>query len=432
MSIRAGILALAVILIVLTTPRPALAQASDSAIAITNATVHVEPGTVIHDATIVIRGGVVRQVGKGVAAPQGARIIDGKDKVVTAGLIEADTQLGLVEVSLEHTTREGVFGSGTGDDAIHAAYRVVDGYNPNSVAIPVARSEGITSAVAVPHGGLISGTSGWFSLARSGPGNTAARAPLAMYASLGEAALSNAQGSRGLALMRLREALDDARQYNRQRRSYERNQSRAFAASRLDLEALVPVVQGRMPLIIRVNRASDILAAIGLGKELGVRVIIAGGVEAWMVASELAAASVGVIMNPEHNMPSSFDSVHVRDDNATALANAGVDVVISTMGSASSASGLRQLAGMAVANGMSHAQALAAVTTAPARLLGVDRGAIKTGAVADLVVWSGDPFELSSRAEHVIIGGAEQSTRNRQDELFERYRTLPAPAKQIN
>jgi imidazolonepropionase-like amidohydrolase len=430
MSMRAKILALTATLIALSTSRPALAEVN--AIAITNATVHVEPGTVIHDATIVIRGGVVRQVGKGVAAPQGARIIDGKDKVVTAGLIEAHTQLGLVEVSLEHSTREGVFGAGTGDDAIHAAYRVVDGYNPNSVAIPVARSEGITSAVAVPQGGLISGTSGWFSLASGGPGNAALRTPLAMYASLGEASLRHAQGSRGLALMRLREALDDARQYNRQRRSYERNQSRPFAVSRLDLEALIPVVQGRMPLVIRVNRASDILAAIGLGKELGVRVIIAGGVEAWMVASELAAAKIGVIMNPEHNMPSSFDSVHVRDDNATALANAGVDVVISSMSSASSAGGLRQLAGMAVANGMSHEQALAAITTAPARLLGVDRGTLKTGAVADLVVWSGDPLELSSRAEHVIIGGAEQSTRNRQDELFERYRTLPAPAKQTH
>src|SRR5690606_33994309 len=113
---------------------------------------------------------------------------------------------------LERSTREGVLGS-TGDDAIHAAYRVVDGYNPRSVAIPVARAEGITSAVAVPYGGLISGASGWFSLAGD-PGKATVRAPVAMYASLGEDSLDHGNGSRGLALMRLREALDDALQYN--------------------------------------------------------------------------------------------------------------------------------------------------------------------------------------------------------------------------
>lgn len=403
---------------------PRAATADNGDIVIRNATLHTEPGTAIRDATLVIRNGVVLRVGKGVAVPAGARVIDGTGKVVTAGLVEANTRLGLVEVDQEFNTREGAFGSGKSDDAIHAAYRVVDGYNPSSVAIPVARAQGITSAIATPRGGLISGTSGWFALIDR-PGNATVRAPLAMYASLGEDALKSAEGSRGLALVRLREVLDDARQYNRQKRNYERNRSRGFAAGRLDLEALVPVVQGRIPLLIRANRASDIRAAIALGKEFGIRIAIAGGVEAWMVADALAAARASVIVNPGRNLPSSFDRIHVRDDNAAVLANAGVDVIISTLDSAWSAGGLRQLAGIAVARGMTHEQALAAVTTAPARLFGVARGVLKPGAVADVVVWSGDPFELSTRAEHVIVGGAEQSTQSRQDLLFERYRTMP-------
>jgi imidazolonepropionase-like amidohydrolase len=119
--------------------------------------------------------------------------------------------------------------------------------------------------------------------------------------------------------------------------------------------------------------------------------------------------------------------VHVRDDAATVLAAAGVDVALSGLGGASNVRTLRQLAGIAVAQGLSPQAALAAITTVPARLFGLDRGRIRPGAVADLVVWSGDPFELSTRAEHVIIAGKEQSTRTRQTLLLERYRKLPAP-----
>lgn len=396
------------------------AQAED--LVITNAKVHVEPGQVLDSATIVIRDGVIRAVGSGAAVPAGARVIDGTGKIVTAGFIESATRVGLSEVGLEKSTREGSFEDD--EDTIHAAYRVSDGYNSRSMAIAVARSQGVTSVVSEPEGGLIAGTSGWFSLADGLGRDVVVKAPLAMHASLGESALDVAQGSRGMALTRLREVLDDARIYSRERRSYERNQTRAFAASRLDLEALLPVLQGRVPLVIRADRSSDILAAIQLGQELGVRVIVAGGTEAWMVADRLAAARVGVIVNPILNLPFTFDRIHVRDDNAALLAAAGVDVVVSGMGEPSAAGTLRQLAGNAVAQGLPWEHALAAVTTVPAKIFGVERGAVRAGAAADLVVWSGDPFELSSHAEHVIIGGKEQSTRNRQTLLLERYRTL--------
>jgi imidazolonepropionase-like amidohydrolase len=402
----------------------AVAHAED--LAIVNARVYTEPGTVIERATIVVRDGRVRAVGPNVPVPAGARQIDATGKVVTAGFIDASTRIGLVEVELEETTVDGSF-SGPRADVVHAAYRALDGYNPRSVAIPVTRAGGVTSVVTAPQGGLVSGTGAWVQLVDEGTGAEPILMPaMAMYANLGEAAMSSVGGSRSMAVERLRELLADASEYARRRAAYERNQTRPFAAERLDLAALAPVVQGRMPLVVRAHRSSDIRAAMRLARELGLRLVIEGGTEAWMLARELAAARVGVILDPTDNLPSSFDRVHVRDDAATLLAAAGVEVALSSLGSASNVRMLRQLAGIAAANGLSPAAALAAVTTVPARLLGLDRGQIRAGAVADLVVWSGDPFELSTRAEHVIIAGKEQSTRTRQTLLFERYRKLTA------
>jgi imidazolonepropionase-like amidohydrolase len=402
---------------------PAPAPTGD--LAIVGARVHTEPGTVIEQATIVVRNGRVTAVGANLPVPAGAQRIDATGKVVTAGLIDASTRLGLIEVDLEQSTVEGSF-EPAGADVVHAAYRALDGYNPRSVAIPVTRTGGVTSVVTAPEGGLVSGTGAWAQLVDPASGDAILSPAVAMYANLGEAGLSSAGGSRAMAVERLRELLTDAVEYGRRRAAYERNQTRPFAAERLDLVALGPVVQGRMPLVVRAHRSSDIRAALRLARELGLRLVIEGGTEAWMLASELAAARVGVILDPAANLPSSFDRVHVRDDAATVLARAGVDVAVSTLGSASNVRMLRQLAGMAIANGLTPEAALAAITTVPAKLFGLDRGRIRPGAVADLVVWSGDPFELSTRAEHVIIAGKPQSTRTRQTLLLERYRKLPA------
>jgi len=252
------------------------------------------------------------------------------------------------------------------------------------------------------------------------------KAPAAMYAALGDAARSSAAGSRGRGFEKLRELLDDAASYARRRRNFERNQTRKFAASRLDLEALQPVLAGRLPLVVRANRSSDILAALRLARTLKLRLIIEGGTEAWLVAKQLAAAKVPVICNPIHNLPWSFERIHVVNDLPARLATAGVRVAISTLGDAANARNLRQLAGIAVARGMTKAQALAAVTTAPADIFGVrNRGRLRAGDAADVVVWSGDPFELSSKVDAIIVGGTPQTTRTRQTRLFERYRKLP-------
>jgi imidazolonepropionase-like amidohydrolase len=405
--------------------------ATPTVTAIEGATVWTEPGKKLENATIVVRDGKIAAIGAGAAVkvPAGARRIDAKGQVVTAGFVDAYTTLGLSEILLEPGSTDGSLEETPAGDQIHAAFRVVDAYNTQSVAVPIARTGGVTSVISVPTGGLVGGAAAWMSLVDTTRAKDATLAsPVAMQLTLGSAARATANGSRGMAVERARELLDDARAYARRKNDYERNQTRRFAASRLDLEALAPVLQGRVPLVIAANRAADILSAIALAGELGIRVIIAGGAEAWQVAPELARAKVPVALDPTFNLPASFDTLHVRDDAAKLLVDAGVTVLISTLGDGSVVRNLRQLCGVAIANGLAWDAALAAVTTAPAAAFGGGgaggRGKLAVGAAADLVVWSGDPFELSTRALYVFIAGVEQPLRTRQTLLLERYRKL--------
>jgi imidazolonepropionase-like amidohydrolase len=426
---RAGLLALALALTLLVAEAPAPHAASvPEVVAIVGATVWTAPGKKLENATIVVANGKIAALGAGAGAPKlpaDARRLDAQGQVVTAGFVDAYTSLGLTEVALEPSSAEGALEDVPGGDQVHSAYRVVDGYNAQSVAIPIARTGGVTSVVSVPGGGLVGGAAAWMSLVDGArPGDACVRAPAAMQLTLGSGARAVANGSRGMAVERARELLDDARAYGRRKGEFERNATRRFAASRLDLDALAPVLAGTLPLLVWADKASDVLSAIALGQEFGVRVVIAGGVEAWEVAPELARAKVPVLLDPTRNLPGSFDTLHVRDDLARRLADAGVTVVIATIGDGSVVRTLRQLCGIAIANGLSWDQALASVTTAPAATFGVARGTLAVGAAADLVVWSGDPFELSTRALHVLVGGVELPLRTRQTLLLERYRKL--------
>jgi len=410
------------LLIVAVVAAPATAHAET--IAITHATVYATPRQKLEDATVVIRDGKIAAVGKGAAIPSGARTIDGTGKVVTAGFVEAYTTVGLITIELEAGANDGqVADTPTDQDRVHAAFRVIDAYDPDAITIPVARTGGVTSAVSVPGGALIAGQSAWLSLADGASADDAVRAPAAMNGNLGNAGAPAVGGSRGAAVERLRELLDDAAAYARNKASYDRNQSRALAAGRLDLDALGPVLRGREPLVVRADSEQDIRAALRLARERKLHLVIAGGTEAWKVAADLAKAKVPVILDPTSNLPAQLEAPDVRDDSAAVLAKAGVDVAISTLGSASAARTLRQLAGNAVAEGLPWADALAALTTVPAKIYGVtDRGTVTKGAVADVVVWTGDPLEISSRAETVIIRGVVQPLETHQTRLLKKYR----------
>jgi imidazolonepropionase-like amidohydrolase len=385
-----------------------------AAVVLVGGTVHVGDGEVLTGAKVLIEGDKITGVGANIVVPAGATVIDVSGKVITPGLIDAMTTLGLVEISGVAASND----TDPGGDLVRAAQRAVDSYNPHSVVIPIQRAHGVTAVLTAQRGGLIGGQAAVYNLAGVDP----IRAPAGITARVG----GRHGGARGAGVAKLREVLDDARTYARRRADFERNQARAFAASRLDLEALQPLLSGEIPLFVSVDRRSDIRTVLRLAREFGLRVVIVGGAEAWQEAEALAADKVPVILDPVANQPVSFDALHTRGDAAARLIGAGVSVALSTF-SAHSVRKLRQWAGNAVRAGLSHADALAAVTRRPALILGLsDRGLVAVGKVADLVVWSGDPFELSTRAERVYIGGRATPLEHRQRALFHRYRTLPS------
>lgn len=403
------------------------APLSAQTIAITGGRVYTVAGAPIENGTVIIRDGRIAQVGTGLAIPADARRIDAAGKWVTPGLINAATRLGIGEVSQENQTQDA---NARGRDGIAASFTAWDALNPMSPMWIPARQEGVTTAVVAPGGGIVSGQAAVVDIVEGSVSDMMVRAPVAMVAQIGGqlAGLS----SRAEVLARVRELLDDTRQYARRRADFERAATRSFIAHRLDLEAMIPVVEGRMPLIVVADRASDIENAIKLGADFNLRVIIAGGAESWMVADKLAAARVPVMIGAMNNIPGSFNNLGSYQEAAGLLRRAGVDVILINDSGVSDGLGfnvrnIKQEAGNAVAYGMSWDDALRSVTLTPARVLGIaDRyGSLEAGKVANVVVWSGDPFEFSSRAETVIVRGREITTPSRQDLLQRRYQTLP-------
>jgi len=213
----------------------------------------------------------------------------------------------------------------------------------------------------------------------------------------------------------------------------DRAQTRRFEVSRLDLEAMIPVIQGKLPLLVIVDKQSDIDAALRIAREFNLKLIIGGGAEAWMMTDRLSAAHVPVLTGAMNNIPAGFAALGQRQENPGLLSNAGIRVgLVGNAGGgdeeAFNVRNIKQEAGNAVAYGMTWENALKAVTLWPAEIFGVaDRiGSLETGREANVVVWSGDPFEFTTRAEHVWVRGVERiNEKTRQDLLTERYLTLP-------
>ena len=402
---------------------PAAATAQGETIAIVNGTVHTGEGEPLEGATVVVRDGRVVRVGPG-DPPAGARVIDAEGGVITPGFVATDSPLGLVEILLEPSTADH---APEGDDAdpVRASFSAADGYNPTSTLIPVARLGGVTSVIATPTGGLISGTSAWMDLAGPTLDDVMAEEATALHVDLTDSGIAAAGGTRSTALGRLREALDDARLYRTRRAAYDRRGVRELSLSRLDLERLSEALAGEIPVVVRVSRSHDILRVLALGRDYGLRLVLAGAEEGWRVARQIADADVPVIVQPLTNLPATFDQLHSRYDNAALLHAAGVRLIIATEGP-HLVRNLRQEAGNAVAHGLPREAALRALTVEPARVFGTDDryGTLAPGRVANLVVWTGDPFELTTWARAVLIRGRPVPMRSRQTLLFERYRDL--------
>ncbi|HSI06733.1 MAG TPA: amidohydrolase family protein [Myxococcota bacterium] len=385
--------------------------------------VRIESGSApIESATVVIDQGRIVSVTPGKLAtpvPQATQV-DGTGKVLTAGLIETRSQIGVAEVLLEGETVD----DRMKEQALAPGFRVCDGYNPMSIRIPITRAAGITSIVVSPQGEVLSGTGCWADLTGTLAGRPDPTRPLAMFGSITSQDakhFAGGGGSRGGIWLAIRQAFDDARLH---RRSANRPSERELSLSSQHLEALYPVLDGKLPLVLTAHRASDILTALDLAKAEKVRLVLAGASEAWLVAKQLKEARVPVIIQPSEQLPYGFDLLNARDDLPALLERAGVTVILTTgIADDQNARRLRYEAGIAVANGMSREGALRAITTTPAEVFdrGVAYGSITAGKRADLVLWSGDPFELSTQVERVWIEGNPMALDNRQRQLAERY-----------
>jgi imidazolonepropionase-like amidohydrolase len=390
-------------------------------IAITGGTVYPVSGPKVENATVLIRDGRIASVGANVAVPAGATRIDASGKWVTPGFIDGAGQMGLREIGAVDNTNEYTL---RGND-VAAAFNVLEGVNPASSLIAVNRMEGITTTLAVPNGNLIWGQAVLIDLDGATIEAMRVKSPTAIVADLSEGSKAAGGGSRAGVAQRLRRVLDDAREYATRRADYRRAQIQPLSASAADLEALQPVLRGELPLLVIANRRSDIETALRIAKEYKLRLILAGVAEGWMIASEIAAAGVPVLVEPLDNIPS-YDALGIRYENAPLLAKGGVKVALMETATENTRD-LRQQAGNAVASGMPWEQALRAVTLTPAEIFGVaDRyGSLDAGKVANVVVWTGDPFDFATGVEHVFIRGKDIRLRSRQTELLERYKTLP-------
>lgn len=399
----------------------AAAAAQAQVIAITGGRVETASAAgAIPEATVLIRDGRIVAVGATVVIPADAQRVDARGKVVTPGLFDPHSSIGLAEVSLEPDSVD----TTVDNDRFTAALDAADAFNPRSVLVPVNRVEGITRAIVFParvSGRVISGRAAAVNLGDAG--QPVDRRHVAVYALFGEAGASQAGGARTAALAQLREALAEARDYSRNKAAWERADRRDYRLNHYDLEALQPVLRGEAPLAVLAQQASDIAALLDLATAYDVRLVIVGGAEAWLVADRLAAAGVPVVLDPLANLPERFEMRGARIDNAVQLAAAGVEIAFASLGGEShNARNLSQAAGVAVAHGLPWPAGLAALTAAPARIFGLESvGQLQPGFAADVVIWDGDPLDVTSYPDAVFIKGRAIPMESRQTLLRDRY-----------
>lgn len=376
-------------------------------LAIINATIHTssEQG-VLKGASIVMDNGKITAINP--AEVSADQIIDANGKIVTPGFIASNNQLGLVEVGAVAGSRD------AGDDKAGIDFDVSLAYNAHSSLIPYARKGGVTRDVITPYGGdsIFAGLASVVDLSGSLDSDVQKQAALVVH--LGE----RRKGSRAFTLQTLINKLDA-----HQTKLSKKDKKDDDKPSTED-KVMAKVLSGDMPLVISVSRAADIIELIKVKDQFGVNLVLSGAQDAVVVKEQIAKANIPVIISAMDNLPGSFDSLHASLNNAGLLEKAGVKVLLTVGGDAShNIYQLRFDAGNAVSYGMSQQGALKAVTSNVADVFGINAGSIEVGKAADVVMWTNDPFEISSNVSRMFINGTEVSTQSRQDKLRDRYTT---------
>jgi hypothetical protein len=383
---------------------------------IRNATVHTASakGT-LKNTDVLVRAGSVAAIGSALTAPAGATVIDAQGRELTPGLFGGLTGTGIDEIAEESTTTDSTLNlkSPASGQQWRPELDVTLAFNPHSLLIPVTRIEGVTWTMLAPNPGdsIMAGQGAAVTL--DGRYDAVLHGSHSLFIQMGSAGAAVAGGTRSAEYMLLDQAIRECRANGPMAPG-----ALLHPAGR---EALLRYLGGGR-VVFQVDRASDILQVLAFAQRNGFKPIVARGDEAWLVAKELAKADVPVIVDPLDDLPADFDRLGASLENATRLQRAGVRVAISS-GDTPEARLTRQLAGNAVAHGMPWEAALAAITSTPADILGLGatRGRIAVGQVADLVLWNGDPLEVTSLADQVWIAGRAIEMRSRQTELRDRY-----------
>jgi hypothetical protein len=366
------------------------------------------------NADVLVRDGKIAAVDQGLAAPAGVRLVEAQGRALTPGLFAGLSKIGLEEVPAESQTVDASLNlsAPAWEQQWRPEFDVARAYNPRSLLVPVARIEGLTWTVLVPGSGdsILAGQGAAVTL--DGRYDAVLGGSHSLFVKLGSGGSPLAGGSRAAEYMLLEQALREARTAGPVEPG-----ALLHAAGR---EVLARYLAGGR-VIFQVDRAADILQMVAFAQHNNIRPVISGGAEAWLVAKELAQANVPVVLDPLEDLPSDFDHLGARLDNAARLQRAGVRIAFAS-GESHNARVIRQLAGNAVAHGLPWEAALAAITANPAEIFGLTaRGRIAVGQVADLVLWSGDPLEVTTLADQVWIAGRAVEMRSRQTELRDRY-----------
>ena len=409
---------------------------------ITHAKIFTLAGAPIEGGTVVIHEGKIAAVGANVSIPAGAKVIDAKGLQVYPGLFDPVTQMGLSEISAVRATVDTTEMGSINPDLV-AATAVL----PSSAHIPVTRAAGITEVLAVPASGgfdsvratnLIGGQASAIHLAGWTVAEMLIRKNAAMVMdwpgietqsfdfstfSMKEKPYSDAKKDYDKAVDQLANWIEESRHYAQVAAT-----SGAVYDRDVKLEAMIPVVRGDMPVLVFADKARDIRNAVEFCQKQNLKMILAGGSEAWKVKDLLRSKSVPVILRPTLDYPMEDDDAYDRLMTQPAeLLAAGVKIAFGSFDN-SFARRLGQQAANAVAHGLPYEDALKAVTLYPAEILGLDGelGTLETGKIANLIVTNGDPLELTTEVRYLFIKGHLTSTDNKQKDLYEKYLNRPA------